>query len=132
MWFGGEAAHQTHIRLLPQFNRAVRIGPGEAILFVAHSTPGPPNFYLGAFLDLPGGKPVSLSEYWPFQPAGPGPHHTLSKWVLDWSSSRWVRGYEVTFVPDPVVRVRWVFRRTAGPPPRWFTRTCTTTSRLRT
>lgn len=118
MWFGGEAVHQTHVRLLPQFNRAVRFGAAEMILFVAHSTLGPPNFYLGAFI-ITDGRPTFLSLSWPFFPAAVNlSARRVTKWALDASPSRWIRGYIATVVPDPVVRVRWAIPAQDGAPAR--------------
>jgi hypothetical protein len=116
MWFGGEAVHQTHVRLLPQFNRAVRIGATETILFVAHSSLGPPDFYPGAFF-ITGGRATFIQLSWPFFPAEVTlTPHRVTGWALAPSPGRWINGYLVTVVPDPVVRVRWAIPAQSGAP----------------
>jgi hypothetical protein len=117
MWFGGQAVHQTHVRLLPQFNRAVRIGATETILFIAHSSLGPPNYYLGAFF-VAGGKATFVQTNWPFLPAPRSTHPPDTRWVLSWSYTRWIRGYDVTVVPNQVKRVRWTVPARGATPAR--------------
>jgi len=115
MWFADEAARQAHVHLLARFNRAVRIGPTKTILFVAKSSLGPPNYYLGAFLVV-GGKAGFLNPDWPFLPQPPKRGHKSANWLLTWSYSRWIRGYVVTVVPDGVAAVRWKFHAYHGVP----------------
>lgn len=123
MWFAGQAVHQTHVRLLAQFNRAVQIGSTKTILFVAHSTLGPPNYNLGAFFSAGAGKPKYVQVNWPFMPAG-YVHHEIApqdvRWALEWSYARRIGGYEVTVVPNQVKRVRWSFPAHGSTPAQSF------------
>ena len=109
-YFAGQALRDVHITLMPALTRRVELGHRDRlIVFVFHSSIGPPDFYLAAELVTPNGS-AFLPAQWPFILAGSSSAH--GNWML-WATRPTSRkGLSVALLPDRVATVRWTYART--------------------
>ena len=104
-YFAGQALHDVRIALIPALTRRVDLGQRDKlIVFVFHSSLGPPDFYLGAKLITPTGS-TFLPAQWPFIATGP------RSWSLWATRPTTQNSLTVAVLPDRVATVRWAYPR---------------------